>query len=127
MTLLLARLIVFVANSGEELFWGSFLECFSDSFSDPKDTERSSKMGKVKELAEPKKEILSVEESIEFLTQWTNYFQCKQEDVICEDTVIAGMYYQFQLLRKEDEYEYLTKELHERLRTVTNDSELQAD
>lgn len=84
-------------------------------------------MGKVKELAQLMEEIARVANSIYYLTKWTEYFQCTPESEACEDTIIAGMYYQFQLLRKEDEYEYLTKELYERLRPVTNNSELQAD
>ena len=84
-------------------------------------------MGRVKELAELEEEILSAKASIEYLTDWTEHFQCKPESEACEDTVIAGMYYQFLLLRMEDKYERLTKELYERLRSVPDDSELQTD
>lgn len=84
-------------------------------------------MGKVKELAQLEEEIIEAKTCIDCLTQWATHFQCKPESEACEDTIIAGMYYQFQLLRKEDEHGYLTKELYERLRSVTDDSELQTD
>lgn len=84
-------------------------------------------MGKVKELSELGQEIAKAKSSVEYLTQWTEHFQCKPESEACEDTVIAGMYYQFLLLRMEDKYERLTKEFHERLRSIPDDSELQTD
>ena len=84
-------------------------------------------MGKAKELAQLKEEIAKAKSSIDYLTQGTEYFQCQPESEAGEDIIIAGMYDQCQLLRKEDEYGYLTKELYERLRSVTDDSELQTD